>query len=58
MKLLKDRGFSLIEIQEHWLNNEPEEGRYDFGSIEELVAHASALDLGVYRGLTAEQAPA
>lgn len=37
--------------------DEPVEGRYDFSRCEELISHAGKLDLGVYLGLTCEQAP-
>ncbi|MEI6972524.1 MAG: beta-galactosidase, partial [bacterium] len=43
--------------QEHWMIDEPEEGRCDFSRYEELITHAATLDLGVYLGLTCEQAP-
>lgn len=57
MELLKKRGFNLIKLQEHWMLDEPEEGHYDFSRYEELIEHAARLDLGVYVGLTCEQAP-
>lgn len=57
MELLKRRGFSLIKLQEHWQVDEPAEGRYDFSRYEELIEHAARLDLGIYLGLTCEQAP-
>ena len=57
MELLKGRGFNLIKLQEHWMIDEPTEGRYDFSRYEELIAHAATLDLGIYLGLTCEQAP-
>jgi beta-galactosidase len=57
MELLKKQGFNLIKLQEHWMIDEPEEGRCDFSRYEELIAHAATLDLGVYLGLTCEQAP-
>lgn len=57
MELLKKQGFNLIKLQEHWMIDEPSEGRYDFSRYEELIAHAAKLDLGVYLGLTCEQAP-
>lgn len=57
MDLLKRQGFNLIKLQEHWMIDEPEEGRYDFSRYAELIAHAATLDLGVYLGLTCEQAP-
>ncbi len=57
MELLKRQGFNLIKLQEHWMIDEPVEGRYDFSRYEELITHAATLDLGVYLGLTCEQAP-
>ncbi len=57
MELLKKKGFNLIKLQEHWMIDEPEEGRYDFSRYEELIEHAATLDLGIYLGLTCEQAP-
>lgn len=58
MENLKRHGFNLIKLQEHWAIDEPVEGQYDFSRYEELIAHAATLDLGVYLGLTCEQAPA
>ncbi len=58
MENLKKHGFNLIKLQEHWMLDEPEEGRTDFSPYEELIEHAAGLDLGVYLGLTCEQAPA
>ena len=57
MEILKKHGFNLIKLQEHWMIDEPEEGRCDFSRYEELIERAAALDLGVYLGLTCEQAP-
>ena len=58
MENLKKHGFNLVKLQENWMIDEPEEGRTDFSRYEELIAHAARLDLGVYLGLTCEQAPA
>jgi beta-galactosidase len=58
MENLKHHGFNLIKLQEHWAIDEPLEGRCDFSRYEELIEHAARLDLGVYLGLTCEQAPA
>ncbi len=58
MELLKRHGFNLIKLQEQWAVDEPLEGRIDFSRYEELIEHAAKLDLGVYLGLTCEQAPA
>ncbi|MCF7854645.1 MAG: beta-galactosidase [Candidatus Pacebacteria bacterium] len=57
MELLKKQGFNLIKIQEHWMIDEPREGEYDFSRYEELIEYAASLDLGIYLGLTCEQAP-
>lgn len=57
MENLKKHGFNLIKLQEHWQIDEPEEGKYDFSRYEELIEHAAGLDLGIYLGLTCEQAP-
>jgi len=58
MENLKRHGFNLIKLQEHWMIDEPLEGQYDFSRYEALIEHAARLDLGVYLGLTCEQAPA
>lgn len=57
MGILKKAGFNLIKLQEHWAYDEPEEGRYDFSKYEELIDYALKLDMGIYLGLTCEQAP-
>jgi len=57
MELLKKHEFNLVKLQENWMVDEPEEGRCDFSRYEELIAHAAKLDMGVYLGLTCEQAP-
>ncbi|NQT19488.1 MAG: beta-galactosidase [Planctomycetes bacterium] len=57
MENLKRHGFNLVKLQEHWMVDEPEEGRFDFSRCEELIGHAASLDVGVYLGLTCEQAP-
>jgi beta-galactosidase GanA len=58
LPLLKRAGFNLIKIQEHWSHDEPRPGEYDLERVERLVARAGELGLGVYLGLTMEQAPA
>ena len=58
MEILKEKGFNLIKLQEHWAIDEPEEGQYDFSKYEKLIAYAKSLGLYVYIGLTCEQAPA
>jgi len=57
MELLKKKGFNLIKLQENWMLDEPDEGCFDFSRYEELIAYAEKLELGVYLGLTCEQAP-
>lgn len=57
MENLKRHGFNLIKLQEHWALDEPVEGKYDFSRTQELIEHAARLDMGVYLGLTCEQAP-
>jgi beta-galactosidase len=57
MANLKRHGFNLIKLQEHWAADEPQEGRCNFSRIEELIEHAARLELGIYLGLTCEQAP-
>jgi len=58
MELLKRQGFNLVKLQENWAFDEPVEGRIDLSKYEELIEYAAHLDLGVYLGLTCEQAPA
>jgi beta-galactosidase len=57
MEILRKAGFNHIKLQEHWAYDEPEEGCFDFSKYEELIDCATKLDLGVYLGLTCEQAP-
>ena len=57
MEVLKQQGFNLIKLQEHWMIDEPLEGQFDFSKYEELIEHAARFDLGIYLGLTCEQAP-
>lgn len=58
LPLLKRLGFNMIKIQEHWSTDEPEEGRYEFARVDRLIARAGEHGLGIYLGLTMEQAPA
>jgi beta-galactosidase GanA len=58
LPLLKRLGFNMIKLQESWAIDEPGEGVYDFTRIERIIARAGELQLGVYLGLTMEQAPA
>jgi len=57
MELLKKNNFNLVKLQEHWMIDEAKEGEYDFSKYEELIEYAASLDMGVYLGLTCEQAP-
>ena len=57
LPLLKDYGFNMVKIQEHWSADERREGEYDFSRVEQVVKRAGELDLGIYLGLTMEQAP-
>ncbi|MFI5835789.1 beta-galactosidase [Micromonospora sp. NPDC051300] len=50
-------GFSLIKIQGHWAHDEPEPGVLAVEETERLISAAASADLGVYLGLTMEQAP-
>ncbi|MDD2706564.1 MAG: beta-galactosidase [Verrucomicrobiae bacterium] len=58
LPLLKKLGFNMIKIQECWCIDEPREGEIDLSRIERIIARARELGLGVYLGLTMEQAPA
>ena len=58
LPLLKSYGFNMIKIQEHWSADESREGEYNFSRVEQVIKRADELDLGVYLGLTMEQAPA
>ena len=55
---LKNWGFTMVKIQESWAIDEPREGQYDFTRIERLLSRTAKLGLGVYLGITMEQAPA
>ena len=57
MEILKSHGFNLIKIQTHWGLDEPAENIMDTAVWEELIGYAGKLDMGVYIGLTNEQAP-
>ncbi len=58
LPILKRLGFNMIKIQEVWATDEPREGAIDFARIERVIARAGELGLGVYLGLTMEEAPA
>src|SRR5262249_20161548 len=57
LPILKRLGFNLIKIQESWAIDEPREGEVDLARIERVIVRARELGLGVYLGLTMEQAP-
>src|SRR5947209_6042758 len=58
LPLLKKLGFNMIKIQASWAIDEPREGEYRLEPLERLIARGGELGLGVYVGLTMEQAPA
>ena len=58
LPVLKRAGFNMIKVQECWSVDEPREGEIDLSRIERVIARAGELGLGVYVGLTMEQAPA
>ena len=58
LPLLKRCGFNMIKVQQHWAADEQREGEIDLSRVERLIARAGQLGLGVYLGLTMEQAPA
>lgn len=58
LPVLRRLGFNMVKIQECWSVDEPREGEVDLGRIERLIARCRELGLGVYLGLTMEQAPA
>ena len=58
LPILSKLGFNMIKIQESWAIDEPREGQIDLSRIERLIARAGELGLGIYLGLTMEQAPA
>ena len=57
IEVLKSKGFNLIKIQAHWGLDESVQGKIDTEAYEELIDYAAKLDMGVYIGLTNEQAP-
>jgi len=57
LPILRRLGFNMIKIQESWSIDEPREGVYDFTRIARVIARARELGLGIYLGLTMEQAP-
>lgn len=57
MEILKKKGFNLVKLQENWMVDEPIEGEIHLDKYHELIEYAGKLDMGVYLGLTCEQAP-
>ncbi|MCL2708233.1 MAG: beta-galactosidase [Defluviitaleaceae bacterium] len=57
MEIIKSKGFNMVKLQENWLVDEPSEGNVDLSKYHELISRAQELDMGVYVGLTCEQAP-
>ena len=57
MRILKKLGFNTVKVQESWAIDERREGEVDLSDVEELVAEARQLGLGVYLGVTMELAP-
>jgi len=51
-------GFNMIKLQESWCIDERREGQVDLGKVEALIEEAERHGLGVYFGVTMEQAPA
>jgi beta-galactosidase len=57
MEIVRKKGFNLIKLQENWMLDEGTEGKIDLSKYHELIEYANLLDMGVYLGLTCEQAP-
>jgi len=57
MCTLKKLGFNTVKIQESWCIDEKREGEIDLNEVEELVAEAKQIGMGVYFGITMEQVP-
>jgi len=55
MCTLKKLGFNTVKIQESWCIDEKREGEIDLNEVEELVAEAKQIGMGVYFGITMEQ---
>lgn len=51
-------GFNMIKLQESWCIDERREGQVDYGKLDALIEEAEQHGLGVYFGVTMEQAPA
>ena len=57
MHTLKKLGFNTVKIQESWAIDEKREGEIDLSEVEELIAEARQIGMGVYFGVTMEQTP-
>lgn len=51
-------GFNMLKLQESWCIDERREGQVDLGKVEALIEEAEQHGLGIYFGVTMEQAPA
>jgi len=58
LPLLKKLGFNMVKIQESWAIDEQKEGEIDLSKVSRVVSDARQVGLGVYFGVTMEQAPA
>ena len=57
LRLVKDAGLTMIKIQQSWSTDEPIRGELRVDHLERIIDAAHSLGLGVYVGLTIEQAP-
>jgi len=58
LRIARRLGFNMVKVQESWAMDEPNEGEIDLSRVERVIMEAKSLGLGVYLGLTMEQAPA
>ena len=58
LRIARRLGFNMVKVQESWAMDEPREGEIDLSRVERVILEAKSLGLGVYLGLTMEQAPA
>lgn len=58
MHTVKRLGFNTLKIQESWCIDEPRPGDLRLEKIEAILSQARQLELGIYFGVTLEQAPA
>lgn len=57
IRTIKDLGFNTVKIQTSWGIAEQREGEINLGEVEELIAEARKVGVGVYFGVTMEQVP-